>query len=234
MKRISLILLSLLVWNTHAAQDLTKEMDALGANKDLMRKARAVDPENRIRVVQNRDVDRYTRLEIGVNGALNAGGDPYTNSSQYGGSLDFHITPRWSVGGRFNAYSNSLTNEGDAVYKDAVARRDVDPSYRIPDFDWAKNSWLAVVNWYPIYGKLNLFDAKIAQFDIYGLVGAGQINLRSGSASLYSAGGGVGIWLSQHFSTRLEARWQGYQDRVYTGARNINQTILGLSIGFLL
>src|SRR4051812_9358463 len=118
MKRLSLVLLSLLAINAWAAADLTQEMDALGANKDLMRKARAIDPENRIRVVQNRDVDRYMRLELGLNTALVEGGDPYTNSNILGGVLDFHITPRWSVGARYSNYSNSFTAEGKRVYDD--------------------------------------------------------------------------------------------------------------------
>jgi outer membrane beta-barrel protein len=218
-----------------AAADLGQEMNALGANKALMRKARAIDPQNRIRVVQHRDVDRHYRLEIGVTAALDEGGDPYVSTSSLGGHLDFHFTPRWSLGARFNNYSNSLTSEGKRVFDDAQARRDAgDVNYRIPDVDYAKNSYLAVVNWYPIYGKLNLFDVSIAQFDLYFLGGAGQIMLGSGSAPLYTAGGGVGIWLNQHMSTRLEARWQGYKDHVYDGSRNINQAVLSATLGFLL
>jgi outer membrane beta-barrel protein len=236
MKRLSLLLISLVALNAWAASDLTSEMDGLGANKDLMKKARAIDPENRIRVVQNRDVDRNYRLEIGVNGSLIEGGDPYVNSNTVGGTLDFHLTPRWSVGGRFNSYSNSLTSEGKRVYEDA--KNDTNGTFRVPGVDYAKSSWLGVVNWYPIYGKLNFLDLGIAQFDIYALGGAGQIFLGSGTQPLYTAGGGVGIWLTQHMSTRLEARWQGHTDHPSYGTetlnRSINETVLSLTIGFLL
>lgn len=231
----SLILMSFGGW----AKDLTQEMDALGANKDLMKKARAIDPKNRVRVVQNREVDRYYRLELGLNYGMAAGGDPYVNTNVLGGHLDFHFTPRWSAGARYYNNSNSLNAEGKKVFEDAEARRaSGDNTFRRPGVDYAKDSWLAVLNWYPMYGKMNLFDMGIAQFDIYMLGGAGQINLQSGTAPLYTAGGGVGLWLTQHFSTRFEARWQGYQDKIYDGVetttRDINQTVLTATLGFLL
>lgn len=222
------------------AKDLTGEMDSLGANKELMKKARAIDPENRVRVVQNRDVDRYMRFEIGVNGGMVMGGDPYTNTNIVGGNLDFHITPRWSIGARYENIANSLNAEGKKTFDYAESgRAAATPGYRQPGIDWAKDSWLGVVNWYPIYGKLNLFDMGISQFDIYLIGGAGQINLQSaGPTSLYTAGAGVGLWLTQHFATRLEARWQGYQDNIFDGQetqkRNVDQTILNMSISFLL
>src|SRR5438445_5618800 len=107
MKCMILTLAALLSLNTWAAADLNQEMDALGANRDLMKKAKAIDPDNKVRVVQNREVDRNYRLELGVNyGANAAGGDPYVNTSAIGGQLDFHITPRWSLGARYTSYQN--------------------------------------------------------------------------------------------------------------------------------
>lgn len=239
MKSLSLILVSLFAFNAWSSEDLSAKMNALGANKDLMRKAKAIDPENRVRVVQNREVDRHMRLELGVNYGMAAGGDSYVNSNLLGGQLDFHLTPRWSVGARYYNVSNTLTPEGKEVFDDAEARAERgDTSFRRPAVDYAKDMWLAVANWYPVYGKMNLFDAAISQFDVYVLGGAGQINLSSGTAPVYTAGGGVGIWFTQHFATRLEARWQGYKDRVFDGldtqSRDINQTLLTATVSFIL
>lgn len=247
MKRLSPFLLSLLTLLTavsaHAAassQDLTGEMDALGANRDLIRKARAIDPENRVRVVQKRDVDRNLRFEIGASAALNAGGDPYTNTNLLGGLINFHLTPHWSLGVRYDNYANTLNSEGQRVRDNANAANVANSGAgaRLPGLDYTKNSWLGLINWYPIYGKINFLDLGITQFDVYLIGGAGQISLQSGNAPLFTAGAGIGLWWSQHFATRLEARWQGYQDRPFDGietySRNINDTILGLSLGFLL
>ena len=239
-KLITRMLPLVLLAGTAMAADLSKEMDALGANRELLKKAKAIDPNNRVRVVQNRDVDRHLRLEIGFNGGAVVGGDPYVNSSVLGGQVDFHITPRWSVGARYQNIANSLNSEGRQVIQNAENKREAESSgFRQPGLDWAKDSWLAVVNWYPIYGKMNLFDVGVSQFDVYLLGGAGQINLQSsGMVPLYSAGAGVGLWLTQHFATRFEARWQGYQDRIFDGVntynRSINQTVLNMSLSFLL
>lgn len=238
MKRVTLILLSLIAFNAWG-DDLTSKMNALGANKDLMKKAKAIDPHNRVRVVQNRDVDRNFRIEVGLNYGMAEGGDPYVNTSVLGGQVDFHITPRWSIGGRYYNSQNSLTKEGEQVFADAEARHQSgDTNFRRPGVDYAKDTWLAVLNWYPIYGKMNLFDAGISQFDIYFLGGAGQVSLGSGQTGIYTAGGGVGVWFTQHFASRLEARWQGYSDKVYDGSgyqsRDINQTVLTATVSFLL
>lgn len=239
MRLLTLTLIGLFTLNAFAT-DLNSEMDALGANKELMKKAKAIDPGNRVRVVQNRQVDRNYRLELGMNyGAFATGGDPYVTTTTYGGQLDFHINPRWSFGARYQGYSNKLNNEGRSVLDDANRRiANGEQGVRVPGYTFPKSSWLAVVDWYPIYGKMNMFDAGVAQFDIYFLGGAGSINLGNGSAPMYTAGGGVGFWLFQHLSMRLEARWQGYNEKVYDGlamqTRNMNETVLTASVGFIL
>lgn len=232
---LPLILLGIFVLNAMAA-DLNSEMDALGANKELMKKARAIDPDNRVRVVQNRAIDLNWRLEVGINyGAFAAGGDSYVNTSTLGGQLDFHINPRFSVGARYQGYQNTMSKEGRSAYDDANRRiANGEQGVRVPDYTYPKDSWLVVGDWYPMYGKINLLDAGIAQFDIYVLGGAGQIDLGYGTSPLYSAGGGVAFWFWQRMTSRLEARWQGYNEKYPTGeSRNMNETVMTASIGVL-
>jgi outer membrane beta-barrel protein len=85
-----------------------------------------------------------------------------------------------------------------------------------------------------MYGKINFFDVSVVQFDIYSLAGAGTMQLSSGSTPTYTAGGGIGFWLSQHVTSRLEVRYQNYQDTVYTGSRNLNLIVANLGLGVLL
>jgi outer membrane immunogenic protein len=215
--------------------DVEKDLDTLGGNDALLQKATALDPENRSRIVQKRIVDRENRLELGVNYGGVAGGDPYLKTQNIGAAADFHINPRWSLGLRYFDYGNDLTSEGSRMLTDARARYDQGGrTYVIPDIDYPIQSAMAVVDFYPIYGKTNLLDMAIAQFDMYMLAGGGQIQLSSGWTTTYTAGIGIGFWVGQHMTLRTELRYQNYKDQIITGSRTINAIVGTAGIGFML
>lgn len=239
MKSLNLILLAFFLLNANAlaakSSDLESDFDSLGGNKSLVQRAKEFDPKNKTRIVQKRTVDRNMRLEVGADLGMMAGGDSYITSQHYGAHVDFHFTPHWSLGARYYEHSNQLTNEGKGVFDEARRQKNNGSlDYQIPDIDFPLRTSLAVINFYPIYGKLNLFDMGVAQFDMYLLVGAGQVQLESGSTETYAAGIGAGIWMNQHVTTRMEFRYQNYQDEVYTGTRDINAFNGTISIGFML
>jgi outer membrane immunogenic protein len=209
-------------------------IEDLGGNKELIRRARALDPDNKIRVVQNRTVDRTWRVELGMNYGMVAGGDPYVNTQNLGGNLDVHVNPMFSVGARYYEHFNELTPEGRRIYDSARKEAVSGQPYQKTDIDYPLNSTLGVVSFYPIYGKLNFFDLGLAQFDLYVLGGYGQVQLESGNSPTWTAGGGVGLWLNQHLTTRLEVRYQNYEDEISTGTRSLNMVVSHLSIGLLL
>jgi outer membrane beta-barrel protein len=207
----------------------------LGGNEALVKMATSLDPKNRSRIVQSRLVDRHNRVELGLNYGGVAGGDSYLYTQNLGVSLDWHINPKFSIGARYYDYNNSLTPEGARVFDDARAAYAAgNRSYSIPDIDYPLSAAMAVANWYPIYGKLNWFDSSIAQFDLYLVGGGGQIQLSSGSAPLYTAGIGVGLWMSQHWTARGEIRWQTYQDEIISGSRQIQGVVGTVGLGYLL
>lgn len=214
--------------------NLEKDFDTLGGNDILIKKAQALDPDNKIRIVQKRLVDRNLRFEITANFGGLSGGDSYVDSTLAGGNIEFHFTPHWSFGIRHQIFGNKLSAEGDRVYSES--QKAVDVPFRQVEIDYPVNTTLALISWYPIYGKANIFDAGISQFDVYLMAGGGQMNLSSGSTSTVAAGGGVGFWLTQHFSLRAELRGQNYKDRLndVNGPRNNNVMIGQLGIGLLL
>lgn len=235
--RLILVTVMTLIMSSLAfAEDYERSMDNLGGNRDLIRRARAMDPNNKVQVVQNRTVDRHMRLEVGLNGGLVAGGDPYLSSQDVGGAVDFHFTPRWSVGARYNMFFNKLNSEGDRVYTDAAARNANGQTYLKPDTVYPLSSTLGVVSFYPFYGKMNLFDMGVAQFDFYILGGGGMVQLSNGSSSSYTGGAGVGVWFTQHITGHLEARYQNYHDSIInnTVSRSIDAFLMTVGIGFLL
>ena len=90
--------------------NMETQMDSLGSNQDIIDKARALQPNNSMRIVQKRAVDRDLRLELGLNYGYVAGGDTYIQTQNLGASLDFHFTPRWSLGVRYTDNRNEFTS----------------------------------------------------------------------------------------------------------------------------
>jgi outer membrane immunogenic protein len=214
--------------------NFAQDVDSLGGNEDLINMADSLKPETKSRIVQDRIVDRHNRIEFGVNYGGVAGGTTYLQTQNLGFNLDYHITPKWSLGLRYYDFNNKLTPEGERVFAEARANNGVTASGGYVDIDTPLNATMAVLNFFPVYGKLNLFDAAIAQFDVFMLVGGGQIELSSGPTSILTAGGGIGFWMTKHLTARLEARYQGYKDQIKNGSRDINSVVGTAGLGWIL
>lgn len=215
---------------TAMSADLMKDFDTLGGNDVLLEKAKALNPEAQIRIVQDRVVSRRRRVEISPEFSSVLGGDAYNMTSNLGLNAHYHFTPQWSVGLKYSYSFNQLRQEGEYLINDVS----VSGKAQIPQIDFPKQQAQLVVNWYPIYGKMNLYDLGVVHFDIYALAGGGQIELKSGMTTSYTAGGGIGLWVSQHLSTRFELRYEGYTAKRYTGDTNMNTTVAGIQIGYML
>lgn len=244
MKRLVLILilcgLSQSAWTKPRAKvDLSKDFASLGDNQAIAEKAKQMDPNNKVSIVQNRMVDLNSRFELGINYGLVAGGDTNYRTQNLGANLDFHINPKWSVGLRYYRSYNNLTSEGEEYYQNARARGAAG-GWETPALDYPIDTGLFVVNWYPIYGKFNFFDLGIAHFDIYTLAGYGKTLLDSGLSDTYTAGGGFGLWATQNIASRFEVRYQTYQDQAISRAtftkdtRQLDMVIFMASVGILL
>jgi outer membrane immunogenic protein len=215
-------------------KDVKTDFNALGGNEAIVERARALDPNNKVQIVQKRTVDRYNRLELGGHYAYVANGDSYLNTDSFGGSLDYHFSPRWSLGVRHNRYYNKLTKEGQVVYDDAQRRQAAGQYFQVPDLDYPVSSTMAVINFYPIYGKMNFLNMGITQFDLYILAGYGKMELSSGNTDLYAGGLGVGVWWNNYLTSRIEGKYQTYQDKVYSGPRKLDTFVATASLGVML
>lgn len=214
--------------------DFNKDVDGLGGNDALLEMSERLNPETKSRIVQDRIVDRHNRLEVGINYGGVMGGTTYLQTQNIGATLDFHLTPRWSIGARYYSFQNGLTPEGERVKDEALANNAVGNRATIMDIDRPQNATIGTINWYPVYGKINFFDKAIAQFDFYLLAGGGQIQLESGSTGLATAGLGFGLWMTKHVSARAEIRYQAYKDQIVTGSRDINSAAATVGLGWIL
>lgn len=225
---VSILALSAFV--SPAFADVMKDFDSLGGNNVLMDKVKAIEPDKRATIVQNRVVNRFKRVELAPEFTTIFGGDAYLNTVGIGVAGQFHFNPYISLGARYTKLANKYSDEGENLIKES----EVTGKITVPDVDPAQTQTMAVLNLYPIYGKLNLFNKAVTHFDIYGTFGYGNITLKSGSKPTYLAGAGMGLWLSQHLSTRLEVYYQTYEAERQAGPSKMDLTGANLQIGYLL
>ncbi len=234
------LLLTLSIWaSMPLAMETTSEpdFDSLGGNTILLERAKALEPEKQISIVQTRTVNRRNRIELAPELASTFGGDSYMRTRTLGINAGYHFNPRLSVSLKYNYAFNNLTDEGEAMVDRARADFEANPenpSSPYPDLDYVRDEAMALVNWYPLYGKLNLLNKAVAQFDLYTLAGAGQVRLRSGTTSTYTAGCGIGFWINRNLSTRFEVRYQNYTAQYLTGEKDMDLTIGSLQMGWML
>lgn len=217
-----------------AAED---DYDGLGGNKILLERAKALNPDENVSIVQSRTVSLRNRFEIAPEYSGTFGGDTYTRTQTFGLNVHYHINPQWSIGAKYGMSFNRLTPEGQAMMDRAMDdynSNPKNPTSQIPDIDYPKSETMAMVTWAPIYGKLNFFDAKVVQFDTYLLAGMGQVALKSGNASSTTAGLGIGFWLSPKLSTRVEMRYQGYEAQYLTRSQKLDLAVASVQMGWLL
>jgi outer membrane immunogenic protein len=222
---------------SQAPKNLKDEFSSLGDNQEVVDRVKRLDTQQRVRVVQNRLVNRNNRIELGAYYGMVNGGDSYVQTQNVGAALQYHLTPRWSFGIEYQKSYNSLTSEGTRIYDKAYeAQKNLDPNspQQFVAVDFPLETKLATVSFYPIYGKLNLFDSSIAQFDLYTLLGGGQKTLSSGNTSVMVAGLGAGIWINNYVTARLEARYEKYKDMLDTENRDQNSVTALASLGIMI
>lgn len=213
----------------------SSSLDSLGSGQALMERANPTVPANTYRVVQKRVIDRDLRSEIALSVGAITGGDSYYNTKNAGLRYEFHLSSRWSLGVRYDTNFNELTQEGRRVFDRAQEMKNNGRTdFNYPDLDYPLNTALATISYYPLYGKMSWFDSTVSYFDFYFIAGGGRSQLSSGPTAVLTAGGGVGMWWNQHLTTRIELRYQGYEDKIYTGPRKIDSAVGSIAMGFLL
>lgn len=220
-----------------AFAQVEQEVDSFGGNEALYLKAKALNPEVENEVIQNRFVERTHRFELAPELSGVSGGDAYNRTTNAGLNVHYHINPSWSVGLKYNYAFNTLTPEGKAMVEkasQAAATNPKDPNYLYPQVIYPKSETLALVNWYPIVGKLSFGKYGVAHFDTYLLAGYGSLELSSGSSAATTLGVGMGFWLNKNLTTRLEYRGQQYKAEYYNKTENMMTGVGSVQMGWML
>lgn len=231
---VAALLAGLCLWATAARAQVSKDLESLGGNQAIEKRAAKLSSSHRSEVVQGRAVDLNNRLEVvGFYGPV-AAGNSYLFTQNWGVLADWHFVPQFALGARYEQAFNSLTNEGKSALEGARGQQAQGNAYQYPDIDYPNYSIMGTATWNMFYGKLNFFDVKVVQFDFYSIGGFGQMNTARNVSPTWTAGGGFAFWLAQHFSSRIELRYQTYKDKPYTGERDLNVIVANFGFGVLL
>ncbi|MBC7740942.1 MAG: outer membrane beta-barrel domain-containing protein [Bdellovibrionaceae bacterium] len=220
-----LITLAATLLNISAAYGETKSLKSdfktLGDNQEVIDRVQKLDSRQKVRVVQNRMMDRNNRVEVAMTFGALSGADAYVDTKNLGGMLQYHLTPRWSFGVGYEKAYNNLNSEGTRLYdKAANCQRTGTCNDEFPKIDSPIDTKLVSVSFYPIYGKLNMFDSGIAQFDIFTTLAYGQKTLKSGNSDVIAGSLGAGVWLNSFLTARIEGRYESYHDLLQTENRS--------------
>ncbi len=209
--------------NTAFAQssELEKKLDALNIPDD---KVTTVLSEDQLYVVNDRYSSLRNRHEFTLMGANNFTADSHLSTQSAGLSYRYHINAKWSLGARYNRFSNKLTQAGQTLF---------DSQKILPDTDYAYNSKELFVNYNTIYGKLRFTEDTVVYFDQYVSLGGGKIKLSSGSKNLMFADLGFAFWMGKHMSARFGVKNDFYTQSQRSGERNIFNANGYLEFGYL-
>ncbi len=213
------------------------DFDSLGGNKIFFEKAKDLQPEKTVTIVQNRTVEMKNRFEIAPEFSGVFGGDTYSRTKSLGLNVHYHLNYNWSVGAKYNYAFNSLTPEGEALMDKAIAdynENPQNPSAAYPELNYVKSEAMALLNWYPVYGKFNMMDVSVVHFDFYLVGGYGQIQLAKSTSPTYTAGTGLGFWMTNNFSTRLEMHYQNYTSEYLGASQKMDTAVASVQMGWLL
>ncbi|MNJ94723.1 hypothetical protein D3C87_124250 [compost metagenome] len=233
----SIILSTVLLMSSVSFAQVEQEFDSFGGNEALYMKAKALNPQVESEVVQNRFVSRTNRFEVAPEFAGVFGGDSYNRTNNVGMNLHYHINPTWSVGVKYNYSFNTLTPEGKAMVNEAereASANPKDPKVMYPQIVYPKSEALALVNWYPIVGKLSFGKLGVAHFDTYLTAGYGQLELSNGTSPVSSLGVGMGFWVNRNITTRFEYRAQQYKAEYYERTENMLTSVASVQMGWML
>ncbi len=223
MKKILVVTISLFSTIALAQENssLEKKLDELSIPDN---KVTNVLSEDKLYIVNTRYSSLVNRHEFTLLGANNFTADSHLSTAHVGASYRYHINSTWSLGLRYNRYSNKLTPSGERLFSE---------QRMLPDTDYAFNSSEIFANYNTIYGKLRITDDTLVYFDQYISLGAGKIKLASGEQNHGFADLGLSFWLGNHISTRIGVKNEFYTQKKVTGNKNVHNAFGYFELGYL-
>jgi outer membrane beta-barrel protein len=171
--------------------------------------------DHKVIVVQDRRYVKAKRFELGINGGI-AKSSPFYNSFTYGVSADYYFNEYLGLELFWNKTNSSFSADGEQLQSFLT-----DNGFTaIKEFHKPDQIYGGALLWSPIYGKFAFFRRSIIHFDFFGSVGLSNYSFTSNKTSQGGrnqsklgslASLGVRVFLTKHFSLRIDGRHNAYQ-----------------------
>ncbi len=142
---------------------------------------------------------------------------------QVNGSLRFHITEEWSVGGSYSHYFADSTSTFDQIQ---------DEFELFPEKSFIR--WYAggEAIWTPIYGKAIVFGSWIMHWSAFFTAGAGVTKTQAEGAQVTGTLGlGVRVFLTDWLTLNLELKDHIYTEPFKSGRTLMNNVVMFTGFG---
>lgn len=188
-------------------------------------RAPAAVSTERMYSVQNRLTPLARRSEFTLGGAKNFTPDDFLVSSEVRLGYNFHLSDRWSVGLSGSYVFNALSSAGERL----LAYENL-----LPDSAFVRHRADALVTYNLFYGKFRLTMDEVFYFDQYLSLGAGYVDLNTGSSIAAVGDIGLALWLGRGTSVRLGVKDYFYRERLALSTPMVHNVLAHLDVGVLL
>jgi outer membrane beta-barrel protein len=191
-----------------ASDSMTKNLEALNIPDDQISPTISRD---KLFVLNTRYSSLTNRHEASIFGGNNFTAPSHMEQRAVGLTYRYHINPKWSVGLRHTEYYNNLNNSGKTLLgKEAL----------VAETDFAKSSNEIFGSYNLFYGKMRMTHKTVVYFDQFISLGAGKIDLASGSTNSGILDLGIAFWMGSHMSARIGLKNEFYKQTLLNGDNN--------------
>lgn len=181
---------------TSEAQDMLNqvpvEKNEVKEFKDLGRLA----PFKEVSVIQKRFLPKTGRFQFFAGASLITN-QPWFFQGGLNLRLGYNFLETLGLELSYSMMSNSERQVAKEAFDEHGIKADV--------IAYAKNFSGALLQWSPVYGKMSWFNSRIIPFDLYFNIGAGSVDVSSGSsASAFQAGTGQVFAISKAMAFRWD------------------------------
>ena len=190
--------------------------------------------------VKSRLVPTDGRFEIGLSSGV-AMNEPFFNSVRFGGYLGYHFNETHSFMISGLLYQEGLGNNGSALAATDLQEGTGETFIRMNFAPQPKSQFLLNYQITPYYGKISIFKNFVMNLSLYGLLGAGVVDIGGETTPAFQVGMGQKFYFSKWWGIRADLGLLAYegvnfflgkggatsplQDTSGSNADNVTQTV---------